>query len=78
MPWLMRLSQGEGRELPKLTVWILVVLGWGFDVSSTIFVELVCKVQLNILFNGLRVPYFQRHTNGNSCFPCIKSPVRTG
>ena len=63
MPWLMRLSQGEGRELPKLTVWILVVLGWGFDVSSIIFVELVCKVQLNIVFNGLRVPDFQRHRN---------------
>ena len=78
MPELITLSQGEGREPPKLTVWILAVLGWGFDVSSTIFVEMVCKVQLNIVFNGLRVPDFQRHTNGNSCFPCIKSPVRPG
>ena len=62
MPGLIRLSHGEGRELPKLTVWILAVVGWGFDVSSTIFVDLVCKVQLNIVFNGLRVPDFQRHT----------------
>ena len=76
MPGLIRLSQGEGREPPKLTVWILAVLGWGFDVSRTIFVELVCKVQLNIVFNVLRVPDFQRHTDGNSYFPCIKSPVR--
>ena len=79
MPELITLSQGEGREPPKLTVWILAVLGWGFDVSSTIFVEMVCKVQLNIVFNGLRVPDFQRHRNGNSCYPsCIKSPVRPG
>ena len=41
MPGLIRLSQGEGRELPKLTVWILAMLGWGFDISSTIFVEMV-------------------------------------
>ena len=79
MPELIILSQGEGREPPKLTVWILAVLGWGFDVSSTIFVEMVCKVQLNIVFNGLRVPDFQRHRNGNSCYPSgIKSPVRPG
>ena len=78
MPELIILSQGEGREPPKLTVWILAVLGWGFDVSSTIFVEMVCKVQLNIVFNGLRVPDFKRHRNGNSCFPCVKSPVRLG
>ena len=47
------------------------VLEWSVDVSSVIFVELVCKVQLNIVFNGLRVPDFQRHTNGNSCLLCF-------
>ena len=81
MPGLIRLSQGGGPGTAKvqLTVWILAVQGWDFDVSSTIFVEMVCKVQLNIVFNGLRVPDFQRHRNGNSCCPlCIKSPVRPG
>ena len=47
------------------------VLGWSVDVSSLIFVELVCKVQLNIEFNRLRVPDFQRPTNGNSYLLCF-------
>ena len=76
--WVDPIESGGGPVTSKLTVWILAVLGWGFDVSGTIFVELVCKGHLNIVFNGLRVPDFQRHTNGNSCFPCIKNPVRPG
>ena len=70
--WVDQIESGGGPGTAKLTVWILAVLGWDFDVSSTIFVELVRKVQLNIVFNGLRVPDFQRHRNG------IKSPVRPG
>ena len=40
-------------------------------VSSIIFVEMVCKVQMNFVLNGLRVPDFQRHTNGDSCLLCF-------
>ena len=76
--WVDQIESGGGPGTAKLTVWTLAVLGWDFDVGSTIFVEMVCKVQLNIVFNGLRVPDFQRHTNGNSYFPCIKNPVRPG
>ena len=47
-----QIESGGGPGTAKLTVWILAVLGWDFDVSSTIFVEMVCKVQLNIVFNG--------------------------
>ena len=69
--WVDPIESGGGPVTSKLTVWILAVLGWGFDVSGTIFVELVCKGHLNIVFNGLRVPDFQRHTNGNSCLLCF-------
>ena len=74
--WVDQIESGGGPGTAKLTVWILAVLGWDFDVSSTIFVELVCKVQLNIVFNGLRVPDFQRHRNGNSC--SLASRARSG
>ena len=64
--------KGEARKPPTLTVCREpAVLGWSVDVSSIIFVELVCKVQLNIEFNRLRVPDFQRHSNGNSCLLCF-------
>ena len=52
MPGLIRLSQGGGPGTAKVNCMDTCCSGMGFDVSSTFFVEMVCKVQLNIVFNG--------------------------
>ena len=76
--WVDHIESGGGPGTAKVNCMDTCCSGVGFWCKQYNFVEMVCKVQLNIVFNGLRVPDFERHRNGNSCFPCIKSLVRPG